>query len=287
MTANVFDNRSCQLGEGPLWHPERNQLFWFSVTENRLLSRTADGPVEWSFNENVSAAGWIDTETLLVASETALWQYSLLDESRHLLMPLEANNNVTRSNDGRADPWGGFWIGTMGKALESEAGGIYRYYRGELRQLFDKITVPNAICFTPDRRYAYFTDTMTQLVMRQSLDEKTGWPVGDAQVFIDLRGTNVYPDGAVVDSTGNLWVAKFGGSGVACYGANGKLRQTVDVDALQTTCPAFGGPDLSTLFCTSAAMDLSSEQIVAQPGNGATFAIDGVGQGQAEHRVIL
>lgn len=287
MTAYVFDDRPCRLGEGPLWHPQRNQLFWFNITENRLYSRTADGPLEWSFDENVSAAGWIDRDTLLIASETALWRYSLTDSSRELLVPLEADNPVTRSNDGRADPWGGFWIGTMGKTAEFEAGAIYRYYGGELRLLFDKITVSNAICFTPDRRFAHFTDTPKQQIMRQPLDEKTGWPVGDPEVFIDLRHTNIRPDGAVVDTAGNIWFAKYGGSGVSCFGPDGQLLQSIALDALQTTCPAFGGPDLSTLFCTSAFQNLSAEQIAAQPTNGALFAIDGIGQGQAEHRVIL
>lgn len=287
MTAYVFDDRPCKLGEGPLWHPERNQLFWFNITENRLLSRTVDGPVEWLFEENVSAAGWIDRDTLLIASETGLWRYSLSDKSRDLLAPLEADNPVTRSNDGRADPWGGFWIGTMGKSAEFEAGAIYRFYRGELRQLFDNITVSNAICFTPDRKSAYYTDTMTQLITRQALDEKSGWPMGKPEVFVDLRGTDIRPDGAVVDMSGNLWVAKYGGSGVSCYDANGNLLRQITFDGLQTTCPAFGGVDLSTLFCTSAAQNLSTKQIATQPNNGAVFAIDGIGKGQAEHRVVL
>lgn len=287
MTAYIYDDRLCRLGEGPLWHPQRNQLFWFSITENRLLSRTSNGPVEWIFDENVSAAGWVDNDTLLIASETGLWRYSLSDRRRDLVVPLEADNRVTRSNDGRADSWGGFWIGTMGKSSEFEAGAIYRFYRGELRQLFDKITISNAICFTPDRRYAYYTDTPTQLVMRQALDEKTGWPTGDPDVFINLRETNIRPDGAVVDKSGNLWIAKYGGSGVSCYDSAGHLLRNLKIDALQTTCPAFGGPDLSTLFCTSATQNLSADQMAEKPSNGAVFAIDDIGPGQAEHRVVL
>jgi sugar lactone lactonase YvrE len=287
MTPSVFDGHLCRLGEGPLWHPERNQLYWFDITNNRLLSRTADGPAEWFFDENVSAAGWVDHDTLLIASETAFWRYSLTDGSRDRLAPLEADNPVTRSNDGRANPWGGFWIGTMGKTVEFEVGAIYRYYRGEIRQLFDKITVSNAICFTPDRRFAYFSDTPTQLVMRQTLDEKTGWPTGDPVVFLDLRNRKIRPDGAVVDKGGNIWIAKYGGSGVSCYAPDAQLLHSVELDALQTTCPAFGGPDLTTLFCTSAFQNLSAEQISAQPSNGALFAVEGMGHGQAEHRVIL
>ena len=114
MTVQVFDDRSCSLGEGPLWHPLRNQLFWFDIIGKKLLSVDAEGPKSWQFDEFVSAAGWVDIDTLLVASASGLWRFNLTTGDRSLVCHLEHNNAVTRSNDGRADPWGGFWIGTMG-----------------------------------------------------------------------------------------------------------------------------------------------------------------------------
>jgi sugar lactone lactonase YvrE len=285
--SRVYDDRVCALGEGPLWHPLRQQLFWFDIVGKRMLSRTDDGPEEWQFDEHVSAAGWVDEDTLLMASETGLWRFSLIDWTRELVVPLEADNPVTRSNDGRADPWGGFWIGTMGKDAEPDVGAIYRYYRGELRQLYQPISISNAMCFSPDRTCAYYTDTVTGLVMCQALDAADGWPVGEASVFLDLRAEGLNPDGAVIDAAGNMWVAQWGACRVAVYSPEGAFLQAIEVDALQTSCPAFGGPDLTTLYCTTAAVGLTAERLEKHPLNGMTFVSENAGQGQAEHQVIL
>ena len=110
---DVFDIRRCELGEGPLWHPERKQLYWFDIPGKRLLTQNDDGPQEWHFPGCVSAAGWIDRDTLMIASETALFRFNLETGSKRDIVALESDNPVTRSNDGRADPFGGFWIGTM------------------------------------------------------------------------------------------------------------------------------------------------------------------------------
>ncbi len=121
-TATLWDDRACKLGEGPLWHPERKQLFWFDILGQKLLTRTDSGPIEWHFDEIVSAAGWVDDSTLLIASETALFTFDLNSAESEFIAPLEADTPATRSNDGRADPWGGFWIGTMSKTAETGAG---------------------------------------------------------------------------------------------------------------------------------------------------------------------
>ncbi len=285
--SQVFDDRICVLGEGPLWHPTRQQFFWFDILGKRLLSQTDDGPLEWRFDENVSAAGWIDDNTLLMASDTGLWQLSLDDSSLDLVIPLEADNPVTRSNDGRADPWGGFWIGTMGKNAEPDAGAIYRFYKGELRTLYTPITISNAICFSPDKSFAYYTDTFTKLVMRQALDATDGWPVGVPEVYLDLRNEELNPDGAVIDAAGNMWLAQWGACRVAVYAPNGSFIKAIEFDALQTSCPAFGGPDLTTLFCTTAAVGLKATTLEKHTKNGMTFSSENAGLGQAEHQVIL
>lgn len=126
-----FDNRACELGEGPIWHPLRRQFFWFDILGRRLLSRDDKaGLLEWRFDSMASAAGWIDRDRLLIATETGLDILDLGTGRLAPLMPLEADRPATRSNDGRADRQGGFWIGTMGKHAESGAGAIYRYHRG-------------------------------------------------------------------------------------------------------------------------------------------------------------
>jgi sugar lactone lactonase YvrE len=282
-TTQLFDKRIHHLGEGPLWHPQRQQLFWFDILAHRLCSQLDGKELSWQFDECVSAAGWIDLNTLLIASETGLYRFDLDTSAQQLVCELESDNPLTRSNDGRADPWGGFWIGTMGKSAEPNAGAIYRYYRGELRKLVAPITISNSICFSPDRRFVYFTDTPSGIIRRQCLDAETGWLTGSPQAFIDLTAEGLAPDGSVVDVDGNLWNAQWGAGRVACYSASGKFVRAIELEARQVTCPAFGGVDLDKLFVTSAceAMDRPG------PQDGAIFVVDSATKGQAEFQVIV
>ena len=278
----IFDDTVCLLGEGPLWHPERDELFWFDILARRLHRKDQ----HWQFDEFVSAAGWVDAETLLVASESSLSRFDIKTGGTEVVVALEADNPVTRSNDGRADPQGGFWIGTMGKEAQTGAGSIWRFYKGELRQLVPGITIPNAICFAPDGETAYYTDTETQKILRVPLDAD-GWPDGEADVHVDLTGTEYRPDGAVVDTSGILWTAQWGAGRVAGYDQSGQEVAAYDFPAAQTTCPAFGGVDFTTLICTSAAAGQSQSDLVARPASGQTFEVETPHKGQREHRVLL
>lgn len=281
----IFDDRKCELGEGPLWHPLRQQLFWFDIIGQRLLTRSADGPAEWHFPEMVSAAGWISRDELLIASETALFRFHLDTGAQTHLAALEADSRHTRSNDGRADPQGGFWIGTMGKAEgpgTPAAGAIYRYYKGELRRLFAPIAIPNAISFPPGGKFASFTDTTTNRVLRVALDAD-GWPKGQPELFLDLTAEGLDPDGAVFDAQGIFWLAQWGASRVAAYAPDGSFLRAVPFDAPHTSCPAFGG---DTLYCTTALHNMDATARAAQPNAGTTFMAKGVATGQPEHQVI-
>ncbi|MEX0308636.1 MAG: SMP-30/gluconolactonase/LRE family protein [Tateyamaria sp.] len=275
----VFDDHACALGEGPMWHPERGELFWFDIMGKQMFSRGAQRR-NWAFDEHVSACAWVDRDTLLMASASGLWRFDVPTGDRDLIVALEADNPVTRSNDGRADPQGGFWIGTMGIGAEAYAGAIYRYYKGEVRQLFDSITISNAICFAPDGTRAYFADTFSQQIQTVALNAN-GWPEGDPHLFVDLKSEGLNPDGAVVDAEGNLWNAQWGVGRVACYGPDGTFKRAIDVPARQSSCPAFGGPDGTTLFVTTAADGLDEAE------GGKTFYGPAGVTGQREHRVIL
>jgi sugar lactone lactonase YvrE len=278
--SSLFDERQCQLGEGPLWHPERQQLFWFDILSKQLLTRENGTPKFWQFDEYVSAAGWVSQTELLVASASKLFVFNLETETSRTICDLEADNAVTRSNDGRADPKGGFWIGTMGFNAEPGAGSIYRFYKGELRKLFADITISNAISFSPDGTTAYFADTDKQTIQKVPLDEE-GWPTGSPTLFTDLSPSGHYPDGAVVDSEGHLWNAQWGANRVARYAPDGQFVSEVSLPASQVSCPSFGGADLQTLFATTAAVDLNGE------AEGRTYFAQTSVRGQAEHRVIL
>ncbi|ETX30081.1 SMP-30/gluconolactonase/LRE family protein [Roseivivax isoporae] len=278
----IFSDTLCSLGEGPLWHPWEEALYWFDILGCRLYRRDQKGEQSWEFDRHVSAAGWLDKGRLLIASETDLFTFDTATGAEERVVALEADVPETRSNDGRADPWGGFWIGTMAKDASPGLGSIYRLYRGELRKLFGELTITNAICFAPGGAYAYFADTPEMKIHRVALDAD-GWPAEDPKVFVDLSGERLRPDGAVVDTQGNLWNAQWGSGRVACYSPDGRFMTAAGFAAGQISCPAFGGPDYTTLFATSAADGAGADDPLA----GATFSIPMGFTGQREHQVKL
>ena len=286
--SRIFDDRRCDLGEGPLWHPLRKQLFWFDILGKKMLSQSPEGPQEWHFADMVSAAGWVSQDELLIASEIALFRFNLTTGAKSVVAALESHNPATRSNDGRADPQGGFWIGTMGKngGADPGMGAIHRLYRGELRRIFRDLTIPNSISFAPDGQSACYSDTVTGCVMRVALDPQ-GWPRGQPQVYLDLSAEGLHPDGAVIDAEGVMWLAQWGAGRVAAYAPDGTFLRAVAVNGPHSSCPAFGGPDLTTLFCTTALEGMDTAARAAHPDAGKVFAAMNVAKGQAEHRVIL
>ncbi len=286
MTAELYDDRQCELGEGPLWHPGRKQLFWFDILGNSLLTVENGEQRYWRFDEHVSAAGWTGPDTLLIASEIDLFHFDLTNGKADPVCELEKDNPLTRSNDGRADPAGGFWIGTMGKNAERGAGSIYRLFKGELRKVYPGLTIPNSICFSPQGDRIYFCDTPTGQIMTQGLDIK-GWPKGEVTVFADLRADGLNPDGSVTDAHDNLWNAQWGAARIACYSPDGTFLKAIDFPAIHSSCPAFGGPDLKSLFCTTARQNLTDDYLAAHPDCGRTFVAETDAKGWPEPQVFL
>lgn len=281
----IFDTRPCELGEGVLWHPVREQLFWFDILNRTLHSQDDGKPVSWTFDHFVSAAGWISRDELLIASEVGLFRLHLGTGDR--VEVAKAGTPATRSNDGRADRQGGFWFGTMGKQAEPGMGAIWRWHRGELRQLFPGISIPNSICFTPDGRAAHFSDTVKGQVIKVALDAE-GWPVGAPQVWLDLTGEGLNPDGAVIDAEGIFWNAQWGAGRVAAYAGDGSFLRAVETPgAPQSSCPAFGGPEMKTLFVTTALEHMDAAARAAYPTSGQVFAFDGIAKGVPEPQVKL
>lgn len=285
----IFDSTPCELGEGALWHPGRKALFWFDILHKRLHMKGDAALTVWDMPDLTSAAGILSDDELLLASESALWRFDIATGQRSHLVALDADDPGTRSNDGRADRQGGFWIGTMGKRGPADVGrgAIWRYHKGELRKLFPGLTIPNSICFSAGGGYAHFSDTVKQKVWRVALDAD-GWPKAEPEVYLDLTADGLYPDGAVVAEDGTFWNAQWGAGRVAAYAPDGTFLRAVTFDgSSQTSCPAFGGDDLTTLFCTSAMEGMDAATRAANPNAGNTFAAPGIAKGLPEPVVIL
>ena len=271
MSVTVFQDCHCQLGEGTLG--TEDTLYWFDILAKRFYScELATRSVqERSFNEYFSVAAKLKNSGLLLASETGLWRLSTFTSELEKLVDLEAANPMTRSNDGRADRQGGFWMSTMGKQAQDRAGAIYRYYQGEVVQLRANISIPNAICFSPSGDCAYFADSKLAQIYRWTLDA-AGWPVGEPSLWVDLSGTPIEPDGAVIDRQGFMWNAQWNGSRVVRYNPEGQIDQIIKLPVSRPTCPTFGGPDYQTLFISSAIADLSADELSQQPQAGTILA---------------
>ncbi|APG62036.1 hypothetical protein LPB140_03520 [Sphingorhabdus lutea] len=281
----IFDDRICGLGEGPLWHPLRQTLYWVDIPNRAVMSKNSQCDSIINFDEMVSALGWIDADHLMLATETGLYKMHVDGGPRQIICPVEADTPTNRSNDGRTDPWGGFWIGTMGKSAEAGAGSIYRWYKGELRIVTKNMTVTNGICFDRPRQRAYFVDSARQIMFFVMLNSD-GWPVGEPKIFMDLSEENQTIDGAITDLDGNIWAAMWEDGEVAQFSPEGKRLSTLKTFAPRTTCPAFGGPDGTDLYVTTASVGLKKTPALHVP-HGATLLFKNVVKGALEPRILL
>ncbi len=277
----IVDLTPCGLGESPLWHPLRSELFWVDLPNHKLYRKTEKSLSEFEFKEMVSAIGWIDEHNLLLAMETGLYKYEISSQSITLICEIEPEKPTNRSNDGRADPWGGFWISTMDKSAQEKAGAIYRWHCGKLTQIVTDLTIPNGICFDKKRALAYYADSSTRKVFKIQLSHENGQPVSESQLFLDLSHKNLEIDGAVTDQHGNYWTAVYDSACVQCYSPEGELLDQINVPTLRPTCPAFSGKDYKDMHLTSAAIGLEDE-VAKGAKHGATFRINDVAIGHPE-----
>jgi sugar lactone lactonase YvrE len=284
--ARLIVDCRCGTGEGVIWHHLRQEVFWFDIPGKMLYSAKPDGSGVKArpWDRMPSAAGIIDRDTLVVAAQGGIFRYDLTTDSKTLLVPLELELPGNRSNDGRVNPAGGLWIGTMAHAEEGGvySGSVYQYRAGALKKLFSDIRIPNSTCFSPDGRTAYFTDTPNKIIMKRPIDPATGEPAGLWSVFAETGDDPGAPDGAVIDSEGFLGSARGGGHRVIRYAPDGHKDREIMVPASQVACPGFGGPDLKTLYITTARKNLDAAALAKEPAAGGLFAIEVDVAGQPE-----
>lgn len=275
---STLSDHRCHLGEGPSYDRATDTAWWFDILENRLFeAKVGEGTVRaHALPRMGSALAQIDERRQLVAMEDGLYVREVASGALALHTPLEADNAATRSNDGRVHASGAFWIGTMGKEAEEGAGAIYWFRAGELRRLFANVTIPNAICFSPDGGTGYFVDTHEGVLRRVALDPATGLPVGEPRTLHDHRGGEGGMDGAAVDAEGRIWNARWGAGAVVCLSPEGDELFSVAVPASRPSCPHFVGRDLDRVLVTTAQEGMSEGEREAEPAAGTTLLLDGL-----------
>jgi sugar lactone lactonase YvrE len=284
----VLCGERCHLGEGPTYDAAADTAWWFDIVGRRLFEARLDtGQITiHALGVMGSALGRIDAHRQLLVADDGLYIRETSDGRMVLYRPLEADNAATRSNDARVHPSGTFWIGTMGRQAERELGAIYALHRGELLRLYDRVTIPNAICFSPDGTIGYFADTGKNTLFRVDLDTATGLPRGEPAALVTRRNGGGI-DGAVVDANGLIWNARWGGGCIDVYSPLGEHLRTLRVPARQSSCPAFIGRDFSRLLVTSAWQGMAEDAKHADPDHGRTFVLDVGVNGRPEPDVKL
>ena len=257
MKAEVFLKNVAMLGEGPLWDDRRGVLFFVDIEGKKLHCVTMDGAdSSWDMPSRIGTVGLTQSGRLVVALEDGLYLFDPDSAALELFAALEADRPEVRGNDGKPDPAGFMWQGTM-PMTPDKVGGLYRVRPdGTAECVIDGLKCANGMGWSPDHKTMYFIDTPSRAVWAFDYDETTGG-ISNRRVVVDYAQAAPEeggPDGMTVDAEGKLWVAQWGGCQVARYDEiTGEKLMKVEVPAPCTSCPTFGGEHLDKLFITTAA----------------------------------
>jgi len=278
-TATPLPTERYTLGEGIRWDEVRQELAWVDIagiSSRMMRARVSDESVDivatHEFAPNFTVfAPFVDRSLgWLAGYNDAIVRFTQGGDVVHLVTLEPGAAGTLRTNDGTADPWGGFWVGTMGTGGHEPIGSLYRYVNGEVTTVREGCTIPNGTSWSADGRTMYWTDSALGTIFRAPVDE-AGWP-GTFEPFIVFPDPSMEaPDGHCIDERGHLWVAVWGGREVREFTPEGELVGRVAVDAHQVSCCTIGGPSGTTLFITTAQEGYSAEDSRRDPHAGKLF----------------
>jgi sugar lactone lactonase YvrE len=284
----LLEGPPCHLGEGPTYDPASDTAWWFDILGQRLFeAELASSAVKThELPMMASALAVLDGGQQLLVAEDGLYLRDRRNGALSRYRALPAAEVPFRSNDARVHLSGTLWFSTMGRRAEAGQAVVWALFGGRIQRLFDGLTIPNAICFSPDGATGYFADTREKKLMRVALDPGTGLPLAVPETLLRHEGPGGL-DGAVTDADGTIWCAHWGGACVVAYSPSGEALRRIAVPARQPSCPVFVGPDFRQLLVTSAFEGMDEAARAGDPHHGRTFLIDLGVAGKAEPRARL
>ncbi|OGX83838.1 SMP-30/gluconolactonase/LRE family protein [Hymenobacter glacialis] len=275
MEAHAVLHAQAALGEGAVWNPTTQQLYWVDIEGHALHVFDPATGQDSSFptGARVGTAVPMRNGNVLLALQTGIHELDLRTGHLKLLANPLTDSNL-RFNDGKCDPAGRFWVGTFHMEQRPHAGTLYRFDPdGSLHVMLRGITNSNGIAWSLDHRTMYYIDTPTLTVQAFDYDNATGSIANPRVVIRFPEDEDGLPDGMTIDAEGKLWVALWCGAAVHRYDpGTGALLQQITVPAPFTSSCAFGGPDLATLYITTARDGFTPEQHEQYPLAGNVFA---------------
>ncbi|MEW6644968.1 MAG: SMP-30/gluconolactonase/LRE family protein [Pseudomonadota bacterium] len=265
-----------QLGEGILWCPHSQCVWWVDVLSATLhqlfwphgTHRRHQLPFRRLGSIGPRAGGG-----LVVATEQGIFGWSVERGVGAQLMAPRWNVATHRLNDGRCDRAGRFWVGSMHDRDFVPEGTLFSLGpEGAVATHLGEVIVPNSIAFSPDDRSFFFADTRRYVIWQFDFDLASG-SIRNRRPFVEFGAGPSRPDGSCVDAEGGLWNAAYAGGRVVRYASDGRVDQVVELPASYPTCVCLGGPDLDVLFITSASFPLSAGERAREPLAGGVFAL--------------
>ena len=271
-------------GESPVWHPREQALYYVDIPGHKLQRydpKTGD-LAHWEFDTDVASLAPKPNGTLLLAMRDGLWRFDPASGERTLLAKPDYDPKLERFNDGKCDPQGRFWVGTIFEPRKPPNASFSVFAHGALEKKIEGITVGNGLAWSPNGRTMHWSDTTSHTIFAADFDPQSG-SLSRQRVFAtfpikqpgqDLSTYGGRPDGAAMDAEGCYWAAMFEGQRIVRLSPHGELLREIELPVRCPTMPCFGGADLKTIYITTARENRPQAELIEQPYAGCVLAIE-------------
>jgi len=276
MKAKHLFASNCFLGEGPYWHVARQSFFWVDIENGKLFEhnlKTKETKTR-SFPHRLAVVLEGKENELILGLDRKLARFNLITEELNWLYEVESEYPLHRFNDGKVDPKGRIWIGTLSTLFTKGAGSLYCISGNtQVEKKLSDLTISNGMAWTEDNQTFYFIDTPTRKIQAFNFDLETG-EIELKRIAVEIPEELGFPDGMCIDREGMLWVAHYGGSGVYRWNPkSGKLLDKIELPVPHVTSCCFGGENLDMLLITTAQENLTESQLKKYPMSGDAFLV--------------